>query len=71
MAMIKWRLYPVAEPPYNADHVAADDHKHYLPGGVIVHSCREKVSACAHRPFVLFPYDCREDAANVRRDNRL
>ncbi|MFT7106357.1 MAG: hypothetical protein ACJAVT_000876 [Yoonia sp.] len=53
--MIKWRLYPVAEPTYNAGHVAADNHKHYLPGGVIFHSCREKVSACAHRPFVSFP----------------
>ena len=69
--MIKWSLYPVAVPPYNAGHVAADDHKHYLPGGVIFHTCREKVSACAHRPFEFSPYDCREDAANVRRDNRL
>ena len=27
-------LYPARQAPYKRDYVAADDHKHYLPGGL-------------------------------------
>jgi hypothetical protein len=69
--MSKWRLYPCRAAPYKHGHVAADDHKHYLPGGVRRSLLPGKgVRVCAP-PFVLFPFDCREDATYVRRDNRL
>jgi len=65
-------LYPFAGAPYKRGHVAADDHKHYLPGGLNTSDLPGKgVCGCAPISHDIPPNDCLKDATHVRRNTRL
>jgi hypothetical protein len=50
--MMRVGLYPCLRRAYKQRHVAADDHKHYLPGGLI-RSFLPGTGVCVCAPLLL------------------
>ena len=65
------RLYPVAAQAYKPSHVVADDHKHYLPGGLMCSNLPGKWCLRVRTDPYLYPIRLLKDATHVRRDPRL
>lgn len=65
-------LYPCAGRAYKRGHVAADDHKHYLPGGLKRANLPGK-GVCVRAPISddIPQNDCLKDATHVRRNTRI